>query len=155
MIRHFTLFLLIHAVCCPAIAQPTKTVHEIGSRHELFIDDELIERLSGKVDLRLQHPVPQEIAMEHNEPWEGSGCVYHSIFKDGDGYRKYYAAGHLDVTPNGVNAGTHGQFCCYAESEDGIPSRRRGRSKVPPMNFLFSLSKVTGRAPATCCDAIR
>ena len=120
MIRTFTLVLLIQTTCTLAIAQPTKPVHEIGSRRELFVDDALIERLSGKAELRLQHPVPKEIAMEHKEPWEGSGCVYHSIFRDGDRYRMYYAAGHLDVTPNGVNAGTHGQFCCYAESEDGI-----------------------------------
>ena len=96
----------------------------IGSRRELFVDDELVDRISGKADLRLHHPAPQEIAIVHDEPWEGSGCVYHSIFKDGDRYRMYYAAGHLNVTPDGVNAGTHGQFCCYAESDDGIHWRK-------------------------------
>lgn len=97
---------------------------QIGSRRELFVDHRLIERLAGKAELRLQHPVPQEVVIEHGEPWEGSGCVYHSIFKDGDRFRMYYAAGQLTVTANGVNAGTHGQFCCYAESDDGIHWRK-------------------------------
>ena len=105
-----------------AIAQPTpiQKVRDIGSRRELFVEDSLIDRLSGKAELRLHHPTPQEVVLEHGEPWEGSGCVYHSIFKDGDRYRMYYAAGHLKVTPNGVDASTHGLFCCYAESDDGI-----------------------------------
>jgi len=36
----------------------------------------------------------------------------------------YYAAGQLTVTADGVDAGTHGQFCCYAESDDGINWRK-------------------------------
>ena len=105
-------------------AQLTLSACEIGSRRELFVEDDLVDRLSGKAELRLHHPTPQEIALEHNEPWEGSGCVYHSIFRDGDRYRMYYAAGHLNVTSNGVDAGTHGLFCCYAESADGIHWRK-------------------------------
>ena len=101
-----------------------ESVSQIGTRRELFVDDILIDRIEGGAALRLNHPVPQEIVLNHDEPWEGSGCVYHSIFKDGDRYRMYYAAGQLTVTPAGVNAGTHGQFCCYAESDDGIHWRK-------------------------------
>ena len=57
----------------------------IGSRRELFVDDLLIEKLSGKAEQRLHHPQPQEIAITHDMPWEGSGSGYHSIFKDGVG----------------------------------------------------------------------
>ena len=114
------------AVCAPesAQAQSPETARQIGSRRELFVEDDLIDKLVGKAELRLQHPVPQEVVIEHNEPWEGSGCVYHSVFKDGDRYRMYYAAGHLNVTDKGVNASTHGLFCCYAESDDGIHWRK-------------------------------
>lgn len=118
MIRSIVILLIV------VIAPLTSHAEEIGSRRELFVDDELIERVVGKAELRLHHPVPREIALEHDEPWEGSGCVYHSVFKDGDRYRMYYAAGQLTVTPDGVNAGTHGQFCCYAESDDGIHWRK-------------------------------
>ena len=124
MTRFLTLVVVLHANCCLAVAEPPMAVHEIGSQRELFVDATLIDHLSGNAMLRLQHPVPCEVVLEHDEPWEGSGCVYHSVFKDGDRYRMYYAAGHLDVTPNGVDAGTHGSFCCYAESEDGIHWRK-------------------------------
>lgn len=123
MVYRLALTVCLLAMTVFAVAAPPDD-HDIGSRRELFVDEALVERMSGKAELRLHHPVPQEIVLEHNEPWEGSGCVYHNIFKDGDRYRMYYAAGQLTVTPNGVNAGTHGQFCCYAESEDGIHWRK-------------------------------
>ena len=93
---------------------------DIGSRREMFVDDTLVDHLSGKAELRLHHPVPQEIALTHDEPWEGSGSGYHSIFKDGDLFRMYYKAWQLTVTPGKVNTGEHPMFCCYAESKDGI-----------------------------------
>jgi len=107
-----------------AVVRSEESIWTIGSRRELFVDDGLIDRLAGKAELRLQHPVPQEVVIEHDSPWEGSGCVYHSVFKDGDRFRMYYAAGQLTVTASGVNAGTHGLFCCYAESEDGVHWRK-------------------------------
>ena len=128
MIRFFTFLLLVVALRLCAVAEDRTTeqsaVIDVGMRRELFVEPTLIERLSGKAELRLHAPVPREVALEHNEPWEGNGCVYHSVFKDGDLYRMYYAAGQLTVTPNGVDAGTHGQSCCYAESDDGIHWRK-------------------------------
>jgi len=97
----------------------------IGSRRELFVDDFLIEKLTGKAEQRLHQPQPQEIAITHDLPWEGSGSGYHSIFKDGDKYRMYYKAWQLTVTPDGkVNTGEHPLFTCYAESDDGIHWRK-------------------------------
>ncbi|MCY2962861.1 MAG: hypothetical protein NT069_04275 [Planctomycetota bacterium] len=116
--------LVLVGVPWSAMAQESPTVTPIGSRRELFVEDGLIESLTGKAELRLHHPTPREVVIEHNEPWEGSGCVYHSVFQDGNLYRMYYAAGQLSVTEKGVNAGTHGQFCCYAESDDGLHWRK-------------------------------
>jgi hypothetical protein len=98
---------------------------DIGSRRELFVDDFIIEKLAGKAELRLHHPEPREIALVHDAPWEGTGSGYHSVFKDGNLYRMYYKAWHLDVQPPGkVNTGSHPLFCCYAESDDGIRWRK-------------------------------
>ncbi len=116
--------LVIVGVSWSAVAQEPPAVTPIGSRRELFVEEGLIESLTGKAELRLHHPTPREVVIEHNEPWEGSGCVYHSVFQDGNLYRMYYAAGQLTVTEQGVNAGTHGQFCCYAESDDGLHWRK-------------------------------
>lgn len=92
------------------------TVLNIGSRLELFIDNYLIDTLTGKAELRLHHPEPKETVMVHDAPWEGSGSGYHSIFKDGDLYRMYYKAWQHKVSKTPV----HPLFCCYAESSDGI-----------------------------------
>ncbi len=106
---------------------------DIGSQRELFVDDYLIERLTGKGELRLQHPVPQEIVLEHNAPWEGNATGYHSIFKDGDRYRMYYRAAGFRFRPDGGIDGEHPSkpagakgygYICYAESDDGIHWRK-------------------------------
>ncbi len=96
----------------------------IGSRRELFVDDALIERLSGGAELRLHHPEPREVALVHDAPWEGSGSGYHSVFKDGDRYRMYYKAWQLEVSASGVKTNAHPLFTCTAESDDGIHWRK-------------------------------
>ncbi|MEQ1862204.1 MAG: hypothetical protein ABMA13_19990 [Chthoniobacteraceae bacterium] len=106
------------------VASAAETPTSIGSRRELFVDDALIERVSGGATLRLHHPEPREIALVHDAPWEGSGSGYHSVFKDGDRYRMYYKAWQLDVTAAGVKTNAHPLLCCYAESDDGIRWRK-------------------------------
>lgn len=97
---------------------------DIGTRRELFVDDALVESLSGAARLELHRPVPREIVLEHDAPWEGTGSGYHSVFRDGDIYRLYYKAWHIDVKDGKVNTGSHPLFCCYAESDDGIVWRK-------------------------------
>jgi len=93
----------------------------LGSRRELFIDDALIARLEGHAARRLHHPVPREIVLRHDAPWEGTGSGYHSIFRDGERYRMYYKAFHITVEPGRtVSEQTPHRFTCYAESLDGI-----------------------------------
>ncbi|MEO2016933.1 MAG: hypothetical protein ABGZ53_21455 [Fuerstiella sp.] len=104
--------------------EPAAAVIEIGSRRELFVDDYLVDRLTGQTQQRLHHPVPREIALVHDAPWEGTGCGYHSVFQDGDLYRMYYKAWHLEVGQGKLNTARHPLFCCYAESDDGIAWRK-------------------------------
>lgn len=93
---------------------------EIGSRRELFVDDALVEKRTGKAELRLHHPVPRDVAITHDAPWEGSATGYHSIFQDGDRYRMYYRGWHLAVEAGKLKSNAHPMFYCYAESRDGI-----------------------------------
>jgi len=90
-------------------------VIDIGSRLELFVDDCLIERTTD-VRLVLHHPTMREVAIDHDEPWEGNICCGHTVFQDGDIYRMYYRGRHHDFDKRKE---TH-HFCCYAESKDGI-----------------------------------
>jgi len=98
-------------------------VTDIGSRRELFVEDGLIERVAGGAQLRMHRPVPREIVMVHDEPWEGTGSGYHSIFEDDGLYRMYYKAWQLNAL-NGArrdpNEKPNPLVCAYAESDDGI-----------------------------------
>ena len=89
-------------------------VIELGGRRELFVDDYLIERLSG-VELRLNKPVPRNVALDHDVPWEGNTSAYHTVFKDGRLFRAYYRGSHYDPSGNHYRP-----VVCCAESRDGI-----------------------------------
>jgi hypothetical protein len=116
-------FLCTSSVCLfltPLFADST----HIGLRRELFVEDTLIEAISGGARLELHEPTPREIALDHDAAWEGTGSGYHSVFRDGDKYRMYYKAWHIAVQDGKVNTGSHPLFCCYAESDDGITWRK-------------------------------
>lgn len=116
VISHLILLLLISS--CWLSNKPIKSnnVINLESRLELFVDNYLIDELAGKAELKLHHPIPKEIVMIHDAPWEGAGSGYHSIFKDGDKYRMYYKAWQHPVS----DLPYHDIRCCYAESKDGI-----------------------------------
>lgn len=92
----------------------------IGGRRELFIDSVLIAELRGAARQSLHAPVPREIVLQHDQPWEGTGSGYHSVFQDGEIYRMYYKAWHLNPTKGRLDSSRHPLYCCYAESRDGI-----------------------------------
>lgn len=79
-------------------------VVNIGSRLELMVDEFLIEECSGGARRKMHRPHPKNVAIGHDESWEGN-CQYHTIFKDGDIHRMYYR--------------TAGRNAAYAESTDG------------------------------------
>lgn len=111
----------------PVINQGQKYNHSnsiyvlnIGSERQLFVTNYIIDSIGEKADLELHHPIPQGIVMVYNKPWEGAGCGYNSIFKDGNIYKMYYKAWHRTVGPTYPNTNDSPLFCCYAESKDGI-----------------------------------
>ncbi len=116
--------LTLRESCAEGQEPKEQQILDIGSRRELFIDDALIERLAGTAEQRLHRPIPREIALVHDAAWEGTGSGYHSVFQDGDRYRMYYKAWHLDVSKGKVNSSRHPLFCCYAESDDGVHWRK-------------------------------
>lgn len=110
------LFVLLTFVL-PLRASGTKPI-DIGDRRELFVDDFLTDKRTD-LELRLQAPVPREVVMIHDAPWEGTGCGYHTIFRDGDIIRMYYIAGDL-TNEDATKFMSHAWLACYAESKDGI-----------------------------------
>ena len=92
---------------------------DIGSRLELMVDDHLVARLSGGAQRRLNRPVPQEIALRLDAPWEGNACGGFTVFEDGDRYRMYYRGQNFEYSNTGLSS-PRGKYICYAESADGI-----------------------------------
>jgi hypothetical protein len=105
------------AACVPGVFADEPRPIDIGDRRELLVDDFLIQKRDG-LELRLQAPVPREVVLKHDAPWEGSGCGYHTIFRDGDRIRMYYIAADL-TSEDGSKLSSRLIFACYAESKDG------------------------------------
>lgn len=101
----------------PLPATAAQSALDIGSRLEPLVDDFLIEKLTGGARHVMHTPESREIALDHNTPWEGNTCTYHTVFQDGDTYRMYYRGAHVD---DATQKTTHDQVFCYAESTDGI-----------------------------------
>ena len=94
-------------------------VVDIGSRRELLVDDHLIAALGRDAALRLHRPVPQEIALELDAPWEGNASGYYTVFQDGGAYRMYYRGWHFSHDSGSLEY-PHAEVVCLAESSDGI-----------------------------------
>ena len=94
------------------------TVRNINSRLELFVDDWLINQVRG-VGLKMHHPVPQEIALKLDRPWEGETSYDPVVMKDGDRYRLWYRSTSLPPR-DAPSVGYTRLRTAYVESEDGI-----------------------------------
>jgi hypothetical protein len=118
---------------------------EIGTRLELFVDDLLVERMTG-VAFRMHAPVKQAPA-KSPLPYG----AYGTIIKDGDLYRAYYRS-DIPGYDGPKGDGNPGEITCCAESRDGIEwtfpdwgvtdvVSRQGKNVVlhqPPFNQNFS-----------------
>ena len=87
-----------------------QALRNLGSRLELFVDDWLIDRMSG-VRLKLHAPIPREIALAFDQPWEGTYSYDPVVIKEEECYRLWY---------RGCGLEWEDQCTAYAESADGI-----------------------------------
>ncbi len=109
---------------------------DVGTRLEPVVDDYLIARLDG-VALRLHPPIPREIVLKLDRPWEGRYCGYFTVLTEkGTGpicrngpkgaahkldlspfpaYRMYYRG-----LPNAGRGTKPEEVTCCAESNDGV-----------------------------------
>ena len=92
---------------------------DIGSRLELMVDDYLAGRLGGGARRSLNRPVPGEIALHLDAPWEGNASGGFTVFEDGGRYRMYYRGQNFEYS-SGKLSSPRGKYICYAESADGI-----------------------------------
>ena len=100
-------------------AEPKLEPIAIGSRLELFVDEHMIQSLSGDAKLYLHKPEPREVVLVTDEPWEGSTCAYNNVFQDGDLFRLYYRGAYSYDDKQALKQRRR-EITCYIESKDGI-----------------------------------
>jgi len=116
-----TLFLLAGTVMFCLRVSAAEPI-QIDSRLELMVDGYLLDKRTG-ASLVLHQPLKREVAINHNAPWEGNNCGYHTVFRDGDLYRMYYVVAHIPCGENERRkepANHNLTVAAYAESTDGV-----------------------------------
>ncbi len=106
----------------------------IGSDRECFWDEYLIDPAKTTAEFLVHHPVRREAVIRHDAPWEGDGCNYHCVFRDGGVYRMYYNANEM-ISSDKQQHTVEDNKICYAESRDCLnwtkPTLRALRSSTP------------------------
>jgi hypothetical protein len=98
----------------PLLPAQTAGPLQLGDKRELFVDQYLIETMTGVVQ-QLHHPRNEGIVLKFDKPWEGNFSAYCTIIKDNSRYRLYYRG----IREAGKD-GNDKEVTCYAESGDGI-----------------------------------
>lgn len=111
---------------CAAQSRDDNEPLNLGSRLELFVDDYLIESLTG-VALKLHSPVAAGKVITFDKPWEGATSAQALVFEDEGLFRMYYrGTSHAGYSvpsllkPGEAIVPQHVPVACYAESRDGI-----------------------------------
>lgn len=150
-------------LCFPVAGIPQAL--PLGSERQLFVDRVLIDHLEG-LELRLQQPRPEGIAIEYDQPWEDKLAFYTTVLKDGDVYRMYYRCrltrprltcyaesrdgihwtkphlGLVEVdgsTANNVILPVAGQFCAFLDGRPGVPRSERLKANARDVGTPYSL----------------
>ncbi len=100
-------------------APPATKLIELGSRLELFVDDALIDHLTG-AQLKLHSPTRAEKVLEFDKPWEGSTCGFFTVLEDNGLFRLYYRGSATNPLGNDRHTDQNPLTVCYAESRDGV-----------------------------------
>lgn len=107
-------FLFVLVTCTSFASRAAASPVMIASDLQLFIDTRLISRMLGDIRLKMHPPIPKEIALILDAPWEGGMSGYVTVMDTGSGYRMYYRGG----------GETTEEVTALAESKDGIHWKR-------------------------------
>ncbi len=96
---------------------PAVSAFDIGSRRQLFVDDLMVAHLDG-ARFKLGEPIPREVAIRTELPWEGNSLWVVGMFELDGTYYMYYR-GHADAA-NAAGADESQQTVALARSSDGV-----------------------------------
>ena len=113
MIRLMLCLVLVAVCACTAGLASTMPI-PLASELQLFMDARLVSQMQGDIRLKMQPPVPKEIVLKFDAPWEGGMSAYVTVLDTGSGYRMYYRGG----------GETTEEVTALAESADGIHWKR-------------------------------
>ncbi len=126
----------------------------LGQHRELFVDDFLIASLTGDIRLHAHEPIPAEIALRLNKPWEGGFCNYGTVIRLPDRFLLYYRGW---VCRNQHTPEKEAAVYCLAESEDGKrwtrPNLGRIAFKGSSANNIFLADSPTVHSFSPFFDA--
>ncbi len=97
----------------PPAPAGNKEAVALGGRRELFVDDYLIDGLSGRAQRRMHHPQRKEIVLRFDQPWEGPTSAYFAVMLVEGKIRVYYRG-------SGQEGEDRPECTCVAESADGV-----------------------------------
>jgi hypothetical protein len=101
--------------CWAASVRAADTADVLRPGIHPFVDRQLIAEAKG-VDHVLNQPVPREVILVMDRPWEGRMSGYGTVLRDADGKVRIYYRGGGDIDPPEVT--------CVAYSDDGITFTR-------------------------------
>ena len=122
---------------------------DVGSDRQLFLDDIWFSRQQD-VKLALHPPVPRNVVIQVDHPWEKKNINYSCVLRDGDRYRMWYRA--MEEAADGdIN------WNCYAESGNGIRWEKPALGLVERQgsrsnNIVFSPHDFEGGNPSIIVD---
>ena len=108
--------MMIAVVAVMPIGASSPAPVNVGVERQLFLDDFWFENKRG-IELRLQIPVPREVVIQCDRPWEKKALHYSCVVYDQGRYRMWY---RVDDGDPRKDANTDRTWACYAESKDGI-----------------------------------
>ncbi|MFN2351848.1 MAG: hypothetical protein ABR497_07870, partial [Kiritimatiellia bacterium] len=95
---------------------------DIGTRLELFVDDFLVEGMTGGAERRLHHPFPREVIMRfgnEGKPWDVQGGSFPSVVRDGERVLLYYRGDYV-AGRRADGSAIKRETACVLVSDDGI-----------------------------------
>src|SRR5262249_11018228 len=110
------LVMMIAVAAVVPIGASSQPPVDVGVERQLFLDNFWFEQKSS-VELRLQTPVPREVAIHCDRPWEKKVMHYSCVVYDQGRYRMWY---RVDDGDPRTDTNTDRTWTCYAESKDGI-----------------------------------
>ena len=113
-VSFFLACIVVAALVQQAFPRSSPQVLDIGSERQLLVDRYLIAESAG-LKLKLHSPLPREVVLPMEKPWEKEASCCSVVLEDEGKFRLWYR-----VAPRVAAPGEWWNYTAYAESTDGV-----------------------------------